>query len=335
MEDVIGIIANYLSPIDNYHLTLTNKFFHKYVNVKTSIVKMINNRLSEIFAEQVDDFKKYMKENDCIISGSFVLQCILGEYWPNSDIDLCVLASDQKYLSIEKFLLNSFAEYGNNGDGYTSNQVSWVRNYFNRDNIQVIAINMYQEQEIYNLNNFFDDKFVSNIELLKIFVDEMADFAVYKNIYYHDGNDHLILNNLNDIFTRTTNYVCKYPIKESLERYHKYSERGFTFPNKNLLSFKDFDSYFVRVGLNKNYTSSTDEVIKFFGDNISNIKIRNFQRDEESKCVDGNFPSYHPNDGICYVKSCIVKFLNSSLHHCHLEVGYRPDCRENDFIIIL
>lgn len=333
-SDIINIISNHLSPIDNYHLYCSCQFFHHYIDIKTSIIKNINHRLSLILGDKLEEFKQYIKSGQYAISGSFLLQCMLDEYWERSDVDVYTMAFDRNYLDIEIFLREQFQEWdGNFDDGYHAQEVEWIRNYhYYFEHIQIIAVNMYSDNQIYE--SIFE--LPSNVSLFKRFIDDMADFAILKNIYYYDGTDHLILNNLYNIFNRITEYHRTGGIKVSIERYHKYKERGFRFSNLDTLSYKDFDcSYFVRVGLNENYFNDEEEVIKFFGTNDFSDLTRYRCIEKESECVHTNFPPKHPNDDICYTKSCLVKFLNPNLRHRHLKSLYKRELREDDTILIL
>jgi hypothetical protein len=47
--DIVRIISSYLKPVDNYHLSLTAKFYQQHIDVRQSIIKEINDRLYKIF----------------------------------------------------------------------------------------------------------------------------------------------------------------------------------------------------------------------------------------------------------------------------------------------
>jgi hypothetical protein len=50
----------------------------------------INNRLLSIFGNRLPALKKIMQKTGCVISGSFIIQCLLDETWKNTDIDFYV-----------------------------------------------------------------------------------------------------------------------------------------------------------------------------------------------------------------------------------------------------
>src|ERR1700722_4295200 len=85
------VIIKYLYPIDLYNLCLTNKKFNMMLKnkIKKSIISEIENRLKNIL-DNFLEFQEFLNKSSSIISGSFIIQCILGEYWNNSDIDIYV-----------------------------------------------------------------------------------------------------------------------------------------------------------------------------------------------------------------------------------------------------
>ena len=91
-KDIIdNVLYQYLNPIDIWN-------FYPYESNKNSIFEKclifnINERLKDVFGDDYDTFKKGMNDNNLVISGSFILQCILGERW-QSDIDLIHVGMD-------------------------------------------------------------------------------------------------------------------------------------------------------------------------------------------------------------------------------------------------
>ncbi len=86
-------IINYLSPIDLYNLVQTCKYYEQNINmqhVKNNTIKQLNNKLSNIFGPKLPEFKNILQDVNGIISGSCILQSILGEKWEKSDIDIFI-----------------------------------------------------------------------------------------------------------------------------------------------------------------------------------------------------------------------------------------------------
>ena len=69
-------------------MSLTSRYFYKQFDIKSLIIKEINSRLFEIFKNKLSDFKKSLVSTGAMISGSFILQCILNEKWRKYDIDI-------------------------------------------------------------------------------------------------------------------------------------------------------------------------------------------------------------------------------------------------------
>jgi hypothetical protein len=59
-------------------------------HIKKSTIYEINRRLGKIFGDELYGFKNAMQEANALISGSFIIQCILGEHWPGSDVDVYI-----------------------------------------------------------------------------------------------------------------------------------------------------------------------------------------------------------------------------------------------------
>lgn len=343
--DVIPLITNYLKSIDVYNLYLTCTFCHQNVDIKPSIIREINTRLSLIFGDRLVDFKESMKRSKCIISGSFILQSILGEKWEDSDIDIFSLVDDNGLLDVEVFMYNEMQvryNTGNVDDYMMGSEIYWVRDYDNT--IQIIGVlREYMQEEISNLDDWFNGKtlHLSDIDLLKRFMDESSDFSICKNLYYYDGKDNLILNNLEEIFTKTTDFrkVPSSPPMLSIRRYHKYKKRGFTFRNKDLLTYNNlriYNSWQISVTLNQIYTNPVNEIIKFFGDdNFEFYQQWGHQVDKESECSNDPHPNCFPNDNMCYPESCVVRFLNPNLRHTHSRVVHIECAHEYDDRIII
>jgi hypothetical protein len=61
----------------------------KYVElIEKNTANKIEKKFRELFGKFYDDFVYIFEKSECRISGSFVLQNLLGEFWENSDIDI-------------------------------------------------------------------------------------------------------------------------------------------------------------------------------------------------------------------------------------------------------
>ena len=56
--------------------------------IEKSIICTVEERMGKIFGDGITIFKNLLSSTHAVITGSFILQCILNEKWKNSDIDI-------------------------------------------------------------------------------------------------------------------------------------------------------------------------------------------------------------------------------------------------------
>lgn len=108
-----NVVINFLLPIDLYNLTLTCKVYSKIItmrHVKQLAINEINRRLRSVLGSDYNNFVNLMQKNNMAISGSFIIQCILGVNWPDSDIDVYV--NDADTLRAYSYDYHYYDEYG-------------------------------------------------------------------------------------------------------------------------------------------------------------------------------------------------------------------------------
>ena len=235
MYDQIIFLVSQLTekylPSDIKNL-IFNNYFILDVNNK------IEERLKDVFNNNLPNFKLLMKETGCFISGSFITQCILGECWNNSDIDIYVPTTKNQNihlcLKLDDFLIDDMGIENGYAERYPyeiHEGLRWIRNYEgcgkeccvycddggysfgcprNRK-IQIIGIEM-------------EKGFDKAIE----FVEEAFDFDVCKSLYHLDG---VYIKYLKEVITKTTNFKSCKLLWPSFQRYYKYTKRGFSFKN--------------------------------------------------------------------------------------------------------
>jgi predicted MPP superfamily phosphohydrolase len=220
-----------LIPMDLYNLVQTCKRYQqkiKMTHIKKSTLDEIDRRLFKIFGTNLDSFKNVLRESDATISGSFIIQCILGERWSWSDIDIYVnteifvkfVKSERKTRpvvvnrlspkkkerkNILKYLKNEYGSHGNFRDDYGDDITDMINFNVNKNKIQIIGI--------------YDKNFKSYMEI-------SFDFNICKNMYAYRNID---IFQINEIFTKCTNFAPRYDLKKNIDRYLKYRERGFNF----------------------------------------------------------------------------------------------------------
>lgn len=92
-DHVFAIIKSFLVPKDLCALLSVCGHVSKHISVreiKCRICDEIDRRLDLIFENNIDSFKSTMTHLETVIGGSFVTQCILGEMWEHSSIDIYV-----------------------------------------------------------------------------------------------------------------------------------------------------------------------------------------------------------------------------------------------------
>lgn len=332
--DNINDIIKKLSRKDLYTLSNVSIFYYKLINFKQLIIDTIHIRLKFLLKEHYEPFLKIMKHNGAFISGSFIIQCILNEYW-DSDIDVFCPSignvnrihkfddesdesdeseeNDRKkytFNEIEDYLFNEMEYDGSSecilyrwdtNDIKTHPQIRNVRTYTkeNKCDIQIISINLSK-----------------NISDCYSFIENRFDFDICKNIY--DGD--LIIKNIENILNKTTNFNATTSLTDSIGRYHKYVLRGFNFENKTTIKYTDLvnsDQYLTRV-----YSYNINEVHE---------SIKNFILVEDVS------QSTKMGKYIFKCENCIITFCdsfsNSICRHSHFHNYHKNMKLTHDIII--
>ena len=251
MEDFIKsdifkhILCPKLSPLDLWKLKLTNKTNYTYIiysMIRQSTLNNINLRLKIIFKDKYDEFRKVMDETKSVISGSFIIQCILGEYWNGSDIDIfSPLARKLKHKTfgkLEKFFYTDCK--------FECVEAHLIAKYqFGEDK----AIIKYVDEYAYDKDDYNDNvlqviklDIKEDFNMICKFINNNTDFDICKNSYYIDNDvEYLNIYKLMDIFNKETLFNIGNSLGSSIIRCKKYRERGFNIINKmtyNQIAYK-------------------------------------------------------------------------------------------------
>lgn len=244
-NDIIDVLAgdpfyyniiNYLNSDDIYNLLQTCKHYKSNITsseIKRQTLKEINQRFTDLFGNQTQEFKKIMKELECVLTGSFVLQSILKTYWEETDLDIYILGAkeDDKSKTLMDYFLTDKMGYKivKTTTSYIEAVagILEVRTYDKKDSPYKIQLIMVTVED--NLHNYVIGNF---------------DFDICKNIYSIDKNNKetLFIHKINDILSKKTKFALndKNRIGSTAVRCRKYSRRGFDFTNKDSLTYKDF-----------------------------------------------------------------------------------------------
>jgi hypothetical protein len=221
-----------VSPLTLYELKLSNKSFNDSITldvIKTSIIKEINRRLSIIFGDELNNFKTTLDKSKSIIAGSFVLQCILGEYWDKSDIDIyypiAININNNNTNNIINFFGSKEFAY-NDLENFFINlpiikfTVKHVTNYAG----DAVTIRDFESCNTGVKIQIVEKEMPKNYDDINSYINTYFDFDVCNNMFYHEnGIDKIKISNLESIF----NKIIQSKRDSTMDRYEKYSNRGF------------------------------------------------------------------------------------------------------------
>uniref|UniRef100_A0A6C0C6N3 F-box domain-containing protein n=1 Tax=viral metagenome TaxID=1070528 RepID=A0A6C0C6N3_9ZZZZ len=306
----IEIYNHITSNLDSYGLhSLSHtckQFFPKY---SKHITTKINERLLSIFGDNLPALKKMMQKTGCVISGSFIIQCLLNETWKDSDIDFYVSTQGNEITktnsgynksAVDDFMYNVMRYDGSIDDQYAdieNNPIKYVRTYKHLRNMRFDArlIKINPKMQIIgidvakNANSMFD------------YIVKTFDFNICKNMYYYDGYDHIRSNNnFDEIFLKETTFempnIKQIDIQSNLARYCKYKNRGIAF--KNVPSFDHLSQF----KLNKKWINSLSVIIVDPIDWDSIYYTRCTTKD--LKEINASFISYQYRS--CSIENCVI-----------------------------
>jgi len=183
------------------------------------IINTINDKLSAIFGSNYLEFAIILKSYNTIIAGSFILQCIIGENWSDSDIDI--------FIPI-KFIDNT----------YQTEIDNYLKIYTNRCDLKYTIYKYVISDKIYCVRDYLlDNKYkiqliyvdITNDELTT-FILEITDFNFCKSFY---NLEQVYIANLTSVVNKQCKLNFTNNLKRSMIRYRKYLGRGFEFDINN------------------------------------------------------------------------------------------------------
>jgi len=300
---VYNIIESSSTPSILYNLKLTNKWHHKIItfsHIKFMVIKNIHRKLKEYLGFEYDKFLSIMDKDNISISGSFVLQCILDEYWSMADIDLYTYNDTS---NIEQVFVDNEYDYSfKNFDGGYS-QLFGIKKVVNccttnKINIQLILLDEYK--------NVID------------YIKTTFDFNICKNIYsIKNGKDYLYIDNLLNIMNKTVSGGILGTAYKFTGRKLKYEERGFTFQNNvignhiyyngNVIPIIILDTNTKQITLFNETVYMYDKCYaKYNFDDKHYVKIESLQKIQKYKCH------------ILY--NCPIRCLDNTIEHYHAKL---------------
>uniref|UniRef100_A0A6C0CC07 Uncharacterized protein n=1 Tax=viral metagenome TaxID=1070528 RepID=A0A6C0CC07_9ZZZZ len=215
-DDVLNELKLSMIPIDLYNLSRTCNRYNKSIPIKyikERIMNEIDRRLRIIFGEDFEEFAAIFRNSKAVITGSFITQCILGEYWDNN-IDIIV---DKDELNEpfsfnlhlkDEFLIASFR-----------NDKKIIRYAFFKYEYDLISTMPYECLYVTNI------MFKVNETCITFEIADQQKHNICKNTYGLDKT--MFIYTMNEISSRCTNF---YP---DLDLHAKYRKRGFRFYDDN------------------------------------------------------------------------------------------------------
>ena len=134
-------INKYLSYLDTKYLRLTCRAINADLKDDNDFVKIIRDRLKgrvpdvDVFIDSLIKYKHY-------ITGSFLLQCMLGVTWENSDIDICMMGT--------KEIDEKDDDYYRKGSGTYSHEYHHYTDFMH--DILLIKTKFYKEEEMKDMH---------------------------------------------------------------------------------------------------------------------------------------------------------------------------------------
>lgn len=334
-------ISRHLAPIDIFNLYKTSKHFnhlHLHQIYNKSGLFAIHTRLYSIFGDKTDEFITSLDESYGVISGSFIPQCLLNEYWKDSDIDIYLPLWAKDFSPLENFLYKHYA-FVDEGSGVSYiNNFSIISNGVNVDYIRNYKVTTLDRDYIIqilhlDIDNMNTPERLSIPSQIEDYISSNFDFNFLKNYYY---KNRLVFDG--KLLSKTAMFWTSTDLISSIKRCYKYQNRGFRFVNLKQL---DLFSLINRHVCQLNPLVRQIEIFTFIkseelllGSKSAIKRIKTGKITLKCKDLYGDTQSVMYNEAVCST-NCIFKFLNLSREHVHLmPKGIAYTKNETDIIIM-
>ena len=143
LDEYKYVISKILNKNDFYNMRLINKYWYNNFinNLIYPIFKRIKNKLNNLLYENVPSMLEILKNTGAVISGSFILSCILDEEY-DGDIDIYIYKQKinnrmtHNYTELCNFLYNNCKL-----EHHDSKSSMYKINNKDTKNVDIIAIN--------------------------------------------------------------------------------------------------------------------------------------------------------------------------------------------------
>jgi len=264
------------------------------------IIKNIIKKLRIILADNYDDFIMKIEKHKIRISGSFIIQCALDEYWQYSDIDLYT------YATIPINFFNwATGRYLYHRVKY--NELPNIKNIINF-NKRVPGITVSNNSRTHELQMIILERSAKN-PTISSYINNTYDFNICKNIYkIKNGKHQLKINNLSSIMNKEIQIDINNMGKNTATRCKKYMARGFEIRKEKHDHYIRYMNRIIPI-IYCNVQDENMSNIYFMGKHMKtskwrnkNITIKHFSRDMYSNAYichrSGLAHSYDKNNNI-------------------------------------
>uniref|UniRef100_A0A6C0C8V1 Uncharacterized protein n=1 Tax=viral metagenome TaxID=1070528 RepID=A0A6C0C8V1_9ZZZZ len=330
-SDIVNIIIADFDPADVYQLKCVDKYHFNYVTndfIHSMIIKNIIKKLREKLGANYDNFVMAMEKLKIRISGSFVVQCALNEYWEESDIDLYTHSP----ISANMF------------DWTDGSQIYSRRLYGGIPNI--LSIINFHEKPVF-VPGQWHVVYKLFLQMIKLerspkhptiwsHIDKTYDYDICKNVYkIKNGKPTLKISNLSSIMNKEIQIDIN-NIGKNDNRDQKYINRGFIFRKGR----HDYIKYMRRVVPIVYCNVQDDKMsnIYFLGKRMrtnkwrnDNVTIKYFNKDMYSEaytCHHSGLAHSYDKKGNILIKTPIYS-RNSILCRCPIDNYYDSSLYEH------
>lgn len=263
-------IAKYLNLVEGFCFSQTNKYYSN-INFSQMLINTVQNRLKRVFGAKYEEFLKLLEESGALISGPFLIQCLLNEEWKcpmhkswksNIDIFIPTMSEDRDVLAkIEQWLIeNNYIDlFALTVMSYEENvEKIWsIRNFMpcKSDKIDEYQAILKRDEIVANSKHYVDpnNHLIQTVQVkiqqeeLEGFIWDKYDINIRKIIYGIKNNKSYIkIARLNEILTKTMRFeIPAKAVLIILWEYRRYIDRGFHFNN--------IDTTFLRSTIKANY----------------------------------------------------------------------------------
>jgi len=328
-------MKEHVSPKDLYNLKMTTKYHYKmitYLDIKHVIIINVLKMLQDKINVKLCDLLTFMNRYKISISGSFIVQCILNEYWPDSDIDLYTKSD----INLGK---NIFTDNGYSVSAYTTENeysmlgsIKTIGNFEKPDKTKVQLIILDTDKNMCK------------------YVKTMYDFDVCKNIFnIKNGKYNLKIHNLQSIINKQISCNFLGMSCTMSKRKLRYEERGFIFKNHIIGNHIYYNGELIPIIMCNNETKQ----ISIFKEKFIVDKLEKHNLGDEWFYMDlacENGTQDHFSNGHCNMEikdlflpahsktcgkidlvktvrnieyNCPIKHLDSNISHYHSSIKYK------------